>query len=152
DGIRAKRIFKRWLMQKLFTGQKRFPEFRDRPWAMQPFATLCEELSDRNGKRFQSDRVMGVIKGVGFEPMRDRVRGKADLARYKVVPASAFAYNPMRLNIGSIAYNNLGREILVSPDYEVFRVRAKIATGEFVNQLRHSSDWTGFIKRAGAGS
>jgi type I restriction enzyme S subunit len=58
----------------------------------------------------------------------------------------------MRLNIGSIARNNFGWEILVSPDYEVFRVRSEAATSEFVNQLRYSSYWTGFMKRAGAGS
>jgi type I restriction enzyme S subunit len=150
--ISAKRTFKRGLMQQLLTGQKRFPEFKERPWVKHRFDDLCEELSERNGSRLGADSVMGVIKGVGFEPMRDRVRGKGDLSRYKVVPPGAFAYNPMRLNIGSIAYNNLGRTILVSPDYEVFRARPAIADSEYVNQLRYSAYWSSFMDRAGSGS
>lgn len=148
----AKRTFKRGLMQQLLAGQRRFAEFRDRPWAMHRFDTLCEELSDRNGKQLGVESVMGVFKGVGFEPMRDRVRGKGDLTRCKIVPPGAFAYNPMRLNIGSIAYNDLGRAILVSPDYEVFQTRRDVAAPDFVNQLRYSSRWTSFMKQAGAGS
>lgn len=150
--IDAKRTFKRGLMQQLLAGQKRFPEFRDRPWTFHRFDTLCEELSDRNGKQIGADHVMGVIKGVGLEPMRERVRGKGDLARYKIVPPGAFAYNPMRLNIGSIAFNDSGRSILVSPDYVVFRPRTNVAAPEFINQLRYSSYWTAFMRRAGAGS
>lgn len=150
--VDSKRTIKRALMQQLLAGQKRFPEFRDRPWTFHRFDALCEELSDRNGKQMGADHVMGVIKGVGFEPMRERVRGKGDLARYKIVLPGAFAFNPMRLNIGSIAFNDSGRSILVSPDYVVFRARANVAAPEFINQLRYSAYWTGFMKRAGAGS
>ena len=148
----ARRTFKRGLMQQLLTGRKRFPEFRSGAWDMGRFDSLCEELSDRNGKRLSADSVMGVIKGIGFEPMREKVRGKGDLSKYKLVPPGAFAYNPMRLNIGSIAYNTLDREILVSPDYEVFRARDGVAEPEFINQLRYSWYWSSFMKRAGAGS
>jgi type I restriction enzyme, S subunit len=58
----------------------------------------------------------------------------------------------MRLNIGSLAFNDFERSILVSPDYVVFRARPGVASPDFVNQLRYSSYWTGFMKRAGAGS
>lgn len=150
--VEAKRLFKRGLTQQLLAGQKRFPEFHYRPWALHRLDALCEELSDRNGNRLGADSVMGVIKGIGFEPMRDRVRGKGDLTRYKIVPPGSFAFNPMRLNIGSIAYNNSQSSVLVSPDYEVFRARPAIAAPDFINQLRYSSYWTGFMKRAGAGS
>lgn len=148
----AKRAFKQGLMQQLLTGQKRFPEFRKRPWTLGRFDHFCEELSERNGQGLGPDLVMGVFKGSGFEPMRQRVRGKGNLSKYKVVAPGAFAYNPMRLNIGSIAYNNFGMSIVVSPDYEVFRARPGIADSSFVNQLRHSSYWISFMKRAGAGS
>jgi type I restriction enzyme S subunit len=150
--VDLKREFKRGLLQQVLAGKKRFPAFIKRPWPMGRFDSLCEEVSDRNGNRLSADRVMGVIKNIGFQPMRERVRGKGGLVRYKVVPPGGFAYNPMRLNIGSIAYNDLGHELLVSPDYEVFRVRSQIANPEFINQLRYSSFWAGFMKRAGAGS
>ena len=112
-------------MQQLLAGQKRFPEFRSRPWPLHRFDALCEELSDRNGKQLGADSVMGVIKGVGFDANARSSPRQGDLARYKIVPPGGFAYNPMRLNIGSIAFNDLpGVTILVSPDYVVFRARS----------------------------
>jgi type I restriction enzyme S subunit len=150
--IEAKRKFKRGLLREVLGGEKRFPNFSSSPWPTQRFDHLCEELSERNGNRLGPNSVMGVIKGVGFQAMRDRVRGRGDLTRYKVVPPHAFAFNPMRLNIGSIAYNNFDHEILVSPDYEVFRARPGIAAPSFVNQLRYSAYWSSFMKRSGAGS
>lgn len=150
--VSAKETRKRGLMQKMLNGHVRFPEFFGPPLDTRPLAALCEEVSDRNGDRLGHDSVMGVIKGVGFQPMRDRVRGKGGLERYKVVPSGAFAFNPMRLNIGSIAHNKLGRSVLVSPDYVVFRARPEKACAEFINQLRYSTLWSSFMKRAGAGS
>ena len=148
----AKRAFKRGLMQEMLTGNMRFPEFRERHWETLLFHDLCEELFDRNGNQMGAQDVMGVIKGAGLTQMRDRVRGKGDLTRYKIVPPDAFAYNPMRLNIGSIAHNGLGRPVLVSPDYVVFRCRTGVSLPGYINQFRRSSFWASFMKRAGAGS
>jgi type I restriction enzyme S subunit len=150
--LEAKREFKRGVMQALLSGTRRFPEFERFPWRGCQFGQLCEELTARNGNVYGPDRVMGVVKGVGFERMRERVRGKGDLTKYKLVPPGAFAYNPMRLNIGSIAYNDLDTTVLVSPDYVVFRPRPGIAEASYVNQLRRSNYWSSFMDRAGAGS
>ncbi len=148
----AKRAFKRGLMQQMLAGHTRCSQFRGRLWETHPFHELCEEVSERNGTQLEADDVMGVIKAVGLVQMRDRVRGKGDLTRYKIVPPDAFAYNPMRLNIGSIAHNSLGRPVLVSPDYVVFRCRKGVSLPGYINQIRYSSFWTSFMKRAGAGS
>lgn len=150
--LEAKRILKRGVMQALLSGRQRFPQFRSRPWQLFQFGRLCEELTSRNGSTYGAESVMGVVKGVGFERMRERVRGKGDLSRYKLVPPGAFAYNPMRLNIGSIAYNDLDTTVLVSPDYVVFTARPGIAEPAYINQLRWSSYWSSFMDRAGAGS
>lgn len=152
DLIAARREFKRGAMRVLLTGRRRHPKFEGRPWSSCHFGQLCEELVIRNGHSYGPESVMGVVKGVGFERMRDRVRGKGDLARYKLVPPGAFAYNPMRLNIGSIAYNDLDSTVLVSPDYVVFRARPGIAEPAYINQLRWSAYWSNFMDRAGAGS
>lgn len=150
--IVAKRAYKRGLMQQLFSGERRFPEFVSREWVIRSFAAICDELSERNGGQLGADSVMGVIKDVGFQPMRDRVRGMSGLDRYKVVPPEAFAFNPMRLNIGSIAHNGLGRAVLVSPDYVVFRTRPAMGCATYINQLRSSALWADFMSRAGSGS
>jgi type I restriction enzyme S subunit len=94
---------------------------------------------------------MGVIKGVGLEPMRAHVRAD-DLGRYKVVPPDAFAYNPMRINIGSIARSHAAANCLVSPDYVVFRTDPQALLPGFLDQVRHSQIWERFIYSAGSGS
>jgi type I restriction enzyme S subunit len=93
---------------------------------------------------------MGVNKLHGMIPMKDHVRA-ADLSRYKIVRPGAFAYNPMRLNIGSIAQNDRGRDVLVSPDYVAFETDADALLPAYFDHLRRTSIWGRFVKTAGSG-
>jgi type I restriction enzyme S subunit len=120
-------------------------------WKRAALTDVAREISVRNGGRLGVDRVMGVLKYEGLVPMRERTIAK-DLARYKVVPPRAFAYNPMRLNIGSIAYSWHDQDVLVSPDYEVFEARADCLHARFLDQVRRSAAWANFVQRAGNGS
>ena len=43
-------------------------------------------------------------------------------SKYKIVEPFEFAYNPARINVGSIALNDTGKTICVSPMYVVFRI------------------------------
>ena len=43
-------------------------------------------------------------------------------SKYKIVEPFEFAYNPARVNVGSIALNDTGKTICVSPMYVVFRI------------------------------
>jgi type I restriction enzyme S subunit len=108
------------------------------------------ELTARNRLGVGRDRVMGVIKGVGLVPMRERIR-VGDLARYKDVPPDAFAYNPMRINIGSIARNRSDIACLVSPDYVVFQTDPRALLPAYLDQLRHTGLWQSHLDGAGAG-
>lgn len=79
------------------------------------------ESTARNGSRYGRDAIMAVTKSVGMRPMREETIAAA-IDRYKLVKPKAFAYNPMRLNIGSIAMSSFDRDVLVSPDYVVFEL------------------------------
>lgn len=120
-------------------------------WRTVTFGDVTEELTSRNGNFLTATSVMGVIKGDGFQPMRERTIG-SDLSRYKVVPPSAFAYNPMRLNIGSLAFSGFTTDILVSPDYVVFAAKGNACAPEFLNEVRQSSRWAAWCQQGGAGS
>ena len=122
-----------------------------REWRTVTFGDVTEELTSRNGTRLTSASVMGVIKGDGFQPMRERTIG-SDLSRYKIVPPSAFAYNPMRLNIGSLAFSTFATDVLVSPDYVVFEAKRKTCAPEFLNELRQSPRWAAWCQQGGSGS
>ena len=46
---------------------------------------------------------------------------EADKRMYYIVSPNSFAYNPARINIGSIGYQNIGKNVIVSSLYEVFK-------------------------------
>ena len=46
---------------------------------------------------------------------------EADKRMYYIVSPNSFAYNPARVNVGSIGYQNIGKNVIVSSLYEVFK-------------------------------
>lgn len=141
--LAAKRRLKRALMQRLIPqcgGTKRVS-----------LRAVTVERAERNGSRLGTERVMGVLKAKGLVPMREEVRAD-DLSRYKVVRPGAFAYNPMRINIGSIAHSKHEHEVLVSPDYVVFECDPAKLWHRYLDHVRHTAAWSSFVGRAGSGS
>ena len=62
----------------------------------------------------------------GFVPQDEKFENggtmkDADKRMYIVVSPNSFAYNPARINVGSIGYQNLDRNVIVSSLYEVFK-------------------------------
>ncbi|WP_082386770.1 restriction endonuclease subunit S [Actibacterium sp. EMB200-NS6] len=115
-------------------------------------AAVTHELTARNGaKGFGRDYVMGVTKAQGVVPMREQTIA-GDISRYKRLPPRAFAYNPMRINVGSIAMNERDEEVLVSPDYVVFACNADGLDPDYLDHLRKTSWWAHYINSGGSGS
>src|SRR5690242_13939364 len=104
---------------KTLTPRLRFPKFVGQPLHKLPLKHVTAESTVRNGDTLPVGSVMGVTKTEGIVPMEKRLIA-SDIARYKLVRKDWFAYNPMRLNIGSIARWKGDGDILVSPDYVVF--------------------------------
>lgn len=165
--IRAKIRFKRGLMQLLLTGKRRFREYAEEVWREVRLADVTTELSRRNGYRLHPESVMAVTKADGLVPMRVGTIG-ADLARYKIVGRDEFAYNPMRLNIGSIARWTRSSDVLVSPDYVVFRCMVEddkrlfhegngwaptpCLDPDYLDHFRRSRAWEQYVTASGNGS
>ena len=99
-------------------------------------------------------QIMGVSKVAGIVPMEERIVA-ADTARYKFVRKDWFAYNPMRLNIGSIARWQGDKDILVSPDYVVFKCKSSgphRLDPAYLDHFRRSDAWEEFVSEKGDGS
>ncbi|PAK80059.1 hypothetical protein B8W85_12220, partial [Lentilactobacillus kefiri] len=61
----------------------------------------------------------------------------ADLSNYYVIREKQFAYNPSRINVGSIAYKDLGDEIsVVSPLYVSFSTKKILNDGFLWNWFK----------------
>lgn len=123
--------------------------FRD--WETVELADVTAESKLRNGTQLDDKLLCGVLKTAGLVPMRERVRGDST-DRCKLVPVNAFAYNPMRLNIGSIARNKAPHPVMVSPDYVVFKVESLRLLPEYLDHFRHSHAWQTFVGSSGDGS
>src|SRR5262249_31483981 len=88
-------------------------------WRVVKLSEVSFEATDRNRNlQFTRADVLSVDNEDGLIPS-DRLLGQ-DFSRYKLVRRGQFAYNPMRLNVGSIGLWGKDRTAIVSPDYIVF--------------------------------
>ncbi len=137
------------LALRVLSGRRRLGRSTEK-WKPYTLTDVTSEITTRNAGRLGPDTVMGVNKSLGMIPMKEHVRAE-DLSRYKIVSPNAFAYNPMRLNIGSIARNLHGSDVLASPDYVAFQVKPDLLLAGFFDHLRRTSKWSLFVKDAGSG-
>ncbi|WP_278553295.1 restriction endonuclease subunit S, partial [Companilactobacillus farciminis] len=142
---------KKGLLQKLFPkdGEKvpdvRFADFTGN-WEQRKFNSFIIKSGERNNKDISYD-IYSVNNKKGLIN-QDSQFEKGRLSRlnkkmYKMVKPSEFVYNPARINVGSIAYNNLGISVMVSSLYVVFRLNEKIDdnfTMSFIKSKRFTDE------------
>ena len=92
---------------------------------------VIEQISERN-KDKSIDMVLSVSNKQGFinqsEQFEDRIIASEDTSNYKIVHKNDFAYNPARINVGSIARLTTIERGIVSPMYICFRVRKGVVS------------------------
>ncbi|MDR0752379.1 MAG: restriction endonuclease subunit S [Christensenellaceae bacterium] len=77
----------------------------------------------QNNFDYTVKHIMGVNANSEFQETKVKMDG-IDIAKYTVVSTKDFAYNPSRINLGSIALFK-GDKCAVSPMYEVFNINNK---------------------------
>ena len=137
-------------MQQLLTGRKRVKGAKGK-WKKMDLGDLAENQSDQNKGKMGTECLYGVTKADGVVPMREHVKGES-FHRCKMLEHDWFAYNPMRINIGSIARWQGKERIMVSGDYVVFRCFEDRLSPAYLDQLRKSWMWQSFVTRGGNGS
>jgi type I restriction enzyme S subunit len=103
--ITQKELRKKWLMQQLLTGKKRLKGFAGE-WKEMRLKDVTTNFSRRN-KELVEAKVYSVTNKSGFVLQSDHFEGKVageDLSNYKIIKKNEFAYNPARVNVGSLAY------------------------------------------------
>ena len=87
------------------------------------------EITTRN-KANSCDNVLSVSNKMGFikqsEQFEDRTVASEDKRNYKVVTEGCFAYNPARINVGSIALLETQKVGIISPMYVCFKTSNKL--------------------------
>ncbi len=115
---------KRGLMQQLLTGKKRLEGFEG--GNSHRLGNYISECTRRNAG---CNRVLSVTNTRGFilqEEQFDKIVASNDTSNYKVVRRGEFAYNPSRVNVGSLAMLNEYDEGILSPMYIVFKANENI--------------------------
>ena len=86
-----------------------------------------KELSIRN-KDGKINNVLSVSNKLGFikqsEQFEDKEVASDDKTNYKIVQNETFAYNPARINVGSIALYKKAEDGIVSPMYTCFKSKS----------------------------
>src|SRR5574344_1993330 len=74
--------------------------------------------------------VLGVESSGSFAPTKANMDG-INIANYKIVHEGDFAYNPSRINLGSISLRE-GETCIVSPMYQIFHVDGNDLLSEYL--------------------
>ncbi len=112
------------------------------------------EVSTRN-RSTQCERVLSVTNTNGFvlpEDQFERRVASADLSNYKIVVRGQYAYNPSRINVGSIARLDNWDDGVLSPMYVVFKLDEKKVNSDFFLHWLSSHEARERIKRSAQGS
>ena len=103
----------------------RFKGFTD-DWEQVKFGKITSKYKTRNkdGEQLRSFSVSNIY---GFIPQEEQFENggialNADKKNSIIVTPNSFAYNPARINVGSIGYYNGNENVLVSSLYEVFKL------------------------------
>lgn len=91
-----------------------------------PLSNYIKEYSVKN-KDNEDIPVYSVTNSRGFckEYFGKEVASK-DKSTYKIVPKGYFAYNPSRINVGSVDWQRNEKRVIVSPLYNVFSLSDRI--------------------------
>ena len=91
---------------------------------------VIEQISKRN-KNNAIQNVLSVSNRQGFIKQSDQFENRnvasEDTSNYKIVEKNDFAFNPARINVGSIARLTTFEKGIVSPMYICFRTQENVA-------------------------
>lgn len=128
--------------------------FYSNSWEIRRFKDFVSKSGNKNteGHAFPA---YSVSNKLGLVKQSDQFDGSRlddlDKADYKMVKPEEFAYNPARINVGSLAFNNLEETVLVSSLYVVVKM-SKQLDNEYVLQFLKSNRFIKEVKRNTEGS
>ena len=121
---------KKSMLEKMFPRDgSKFPEIRfsgfTNPWEQRKFSDITFPAGEKNKDNLPLESY-SITNEHGFVPQDEKFENggtmrEADKRMYYIVSPNSFAYNPARINVGSIGYQNIGKNVIVSSLYEVFK-------------------------------
>ena len=119
-----------------------------------PIGDVIEQISKRN-KNNAIKTVLSVSNRQGFIKQSDQFENRnvasEDTSNYKIVEQNDFAFNPARINVGSIARLTTFEKGIVSPMYICFRTQENVAP-EYIDYFFESKHFYCEIQKRLEGS
>ena len=119
-----------------------------------PIGDVIEQISKRN-KNNAIQNVLSVSNRQGFIKQSDQFENRnvasEDTSNYKIVEQNDFAFNPARINVGSIARLTTFEKGIVSPMYICFRTQENVAP-EYIDYFFESKHFYCEIQKRLEGS
>ena len=151
---------KKYMLQKMFpqNGKKvpeiRFSGFSD-DWEQRKFSEFVENVAVKNREGLDLE-CYAVTNDRGFISQKEAhddfgYMADVDTKAYNIVPPNSFAYNPARINVGSIGYYTGTENVIVSSLYEVFQT-ADYVDDRFLWHWFKSEHFPKWIERLQEGS
>ncbi len=121
---------------KLNVPNLRFPEFQGE-WEKCRLGDITENFNLRNKDKIQYP-MFSVTNDRGFVPQSEQFEGRdmvgEDIKAYKIIHTNDFAYNPARINVGSIAMYTGEKPCMISSLYVCFKTTKEV-NNEWLMQL-----------------
>ena len=146
---------KKSMLEKMFPKDgSNVPEIRfagfTGAWKEYAFKDITYPSGIRNRDNLLYDSY-SITNDNGFVPQDEQFENggtmkDADKRMYIIVSPQSFAYNPARINVGSIGYQNLKNNVIVSSLYEVFKT-SDIVNDSFLWQWFKSSTFHKMIEK-----
>ena len=132
----------------------RFKGYTD-DWEQRKFSEFVKNVAVRNKAGVELE-CYAVTNDRGFISQKEAhdafgYMADADTTAYNIVPPSSFAYNPARINVGSIGYYTGTENVIVSSLYEVFQT-ADYVDDRFMWHWFKSDHFSKWIERLQEGS
>ena len=116
---------------------------------------IITQVNNRNEQN-KDFEVLSVSNKYGFIPQSeqfdDHEVASANKSNYKIVKQNDFAYNPARINVGSIAMLRNNQVGIVSPMYICFRVDNNRILSSYLNYFSHSNKFNNEVLKNLEGS
>ena len=129
-------------------------EYTPNTKTISPIGDVIEQISKRN-KNNAIQNVLSVSNRQGFIKQSDQFENRnvasEDTSNYKIVEKNDFAFNPARINVGSIARLTTFEKGIVSPMYICFRTQENVAP-EYIDYFFESKHFYCEIQKRLEGS
>ena len=126
--------YKKGVMQKIFSQEIRFRDENGEvygDWVERKFKNVTYNVSKKNKQNIPFP-IYSINNKEGFVPQSTQFDGVDsndrgyDISLYKIVQEKTFAYNPARINVGSIGYSGNLNNIIISSLYVCFKTNEDI--------------------------